>query len=79
MNSIFKKSSGKNLKIYIINTCVKTPETLWEKQKKATTYNVIIVPMKKTCRKKIKKQTLSYIGIASLKPIVRKLFKAKLT
>jgi hypothetical protein len=28
---------------------------------------------------KIKKQTLSYIDIASLKPIVRKLFKAKLT
>jgi hypothetical protein len=28
---------------------------------------------------KIKKPTLSYNGIASLKPIVRKLFKAKLT
>jgi hypothetical protein len=28
---------------------------------------------------KIKKHTLFYIDIASLKPIVRKLFKAKLT
>jgi hypothetical protein len=46
MNSIFKKSNEKNLKIYIINTCVKTPETPWEKQEKATTYNVIIVPIK---------------------------------
>jgi hypothetical protein len=35
--------------------------------------------MKNPCGKKIKKMTLSYNDIASLKPIVRKLFKAKLT
>jgi hypothetical protein len=39
--------------------------------------NVIIIPMKNPFEK-IKKQTLSYIDIASLKHIVRKLFKAKL-
>jgi hypothetical protein len=53
----------------------KTPKTLWEKVEKTTTYNVVIVPMKKSHGKKIKKQTLSYIDIASLKPIVRKLLK----
>jgi hypothetical protein len=36
----------------IINACAKTPETLWEKQEKATIYNVIIVTMKKPCGKK---------------------------
>jgi hypothetical protein len=35
--------------------------------------------MKNPYGEKIKKQALSYIDIASLKPIVRKLFKAKLT
>jgi hypothetical protein len=35
--------------------------------------------MKNPCGEKIKKQTLSYIDITSLKSIVRKLFKAKLT
>jgi hypothetical protein len=49
------------------------------KQEKVTTYNVILVPMKNPYGEKIKKQTLSYIDIASLKHIVRKLFKAKLT
>jgi hypothetical protein len=48
------------------------------KQEKITAYNVIIVPMK-NLRGEIKKQILSYIDIVSLKPIVRKLFKAKLT
>jgi hypothetical protein len=78
MNTIFKKPSGKNLKMYIINVCAKTPKTLWGKQKKATSYNVVIVPMKNPCGEKIKKHTLSYISIASLKPIVRKLLKQNL-
>jgi hypothetical protein len=52
MNNIFKKPSEKNLKIYIINACAKTPETLWEKQEKTTVYNVIIVLMKNSCGKK---------------------------
>jgi hypothetical protein len=30
----------------VINTCAKTPETLWKKQEKVTAYNVIIVLMK---------------------------------
>jgi hypothetical protein len=49
-----------------------------EKIGKATTYNAIIVLMKYPCEKKIKKHTLSYIGIASLELIVR-FFKVKLT
>jgi hypothetical protein len=54
MNTIFEKSNGKNLKIYITNACVKTPKTLWEKQEKGTTYNIIIVPMKNHCREKLR-------------------------
>jgi hypothetical protein len=73
MNIIFEKPSGKNMKMYVLNACAKTPKTLWEKLKKATTYNVVFVPMKNPCEKKIKKYTLSYIDIASLRPIVRKL------
>jgi hypothetical protein len=46
-----------------------------EKTEKTTTYNIVIVPMKNLCGEKIKKQTLSYIDIVSLKPIVRKLLK----
>jgi hypothetical protein len=36
----------------IINTYAKTLEIMWKKQEKATTYNVIIVPMKNLCGKK---------------------------
>jgi hypothetical protein len=61
--------------MYIINVCAKTLETLWKKQEKATIYNVVIVPMKTPCGEKIKKQTLCYVDIASLKPIVRELLK----
>jgi hypothetical protein len=32
--------------MYITNACAKTPENLWKKQEKTTTYNVIIVSMK---------------------------------
>jgi hypothetical protein len=46
MNVIFKKTSEKNLKMYITNACAQTPKTLWEKQEKAITYNVVIVTMK---------------------------------
>jgi hypothetical protein len=35
--------------MYIINAYAKTPKTLWEKQKKATAYNIIIVHMKNPC------------------------------
>jgi hypothetical protein len=53
MNTIFKKPSGeKNLKMYITNVCAKTSETLWEKQEKATTWDVIIVLMKTPREKK---------------------------
>jgi hypothetical protein len=38
------------MKMYIINACAKTPETLRKKQDKVTVYNVIIVPMKNPCR-----------------------------
>jgi hypothetical protein len=38
MNTIFKKSSGKNLKMYIINMCAKTPETQWKKT--GESYNI---------------------------------------
>jgi hypothetical protein len=55
----------------IINICAKTPETLYEKHEKTTSYNVVIIPMKNSCGKKIKKYTLSYIVIASLKSIVK--------
>jgi hypothetical protein len=33
MNIIFEKTSGKNLKMYIINACAKTPKTLWENRR----------------------------------------------
>jgi hypothetical protein len=46
MNTIFKKPSEKNLKMYITNVCAKTPETLWGKQEKVTAYNIVILPMK---------------------------------
>jgi hypothetical protein len=42
----------KNLKMYITNACAKTHETLWKKQEKTTTYNIVIVPMKKPCEEK---------------------------
>jgi hypothetical protein len=45
--------------MYIIYACAKTPEIQWGKQEKAITKNVIIVPMKNPCEKKIKEQTLS--------------------
>jgi hypothetical protein len=75
MNTIFKKPSRKNLKMYIINDCAKTPETLWEKQEKATTRNVIIVPMKNPCREKSRNRHYLYVDITSLKPTERKLLK----
>jgi hypothetical protein len=40
-----------------------------------TSYNVVIVLMKNPVGEKIKKQILSYIDIASLKSIVRKMLK----
>jgi hypothetical protein len=52
MNTIFKKHGGKYLKMYIINACTKTLETLWEKQEKGISYNAIIVSMKNPCEKK---------------------------
>jgi hypothetical protein len=36
----------------IINICAKTPETLYEKHEKTTSYNVVIIPMKNSCGKK---------------------------
>jgi hypothetical protein len=75
MNTIFKKSNRKNLKMYMINMCAKAPKNLWEKSKKATVYNVVIVFMKNPFEKKIKKWILSYIDIVSLKHIVRNLLK----
>jgi hypothetical protein len=57
MNIIFKKCSGKNLKICILNACTKTSETLWKKQEKAIIYNIITVSIKNPCGEKIKKQT----------------------
>jgi hypothetical protein len=41
----------KNLKMYITNACAQTPKTLWEKQEKAITYNVVIVTMKNSVGK----------------------------
>jgi hypothetical protein len=52
MNIIFKKIQWENQKIYIINAYAKTTKTLWKKQEKATTYNVIIVPTKNLCGEK---------------------------
>jgi hypothetical protein len=54
MNTIFEKPSGKNMKMYITNAYAKISETLWGKQEKITTYNIIIVPMKNTCEKKLR-------------------------
>jgi hypothetical protein len=55
MNTIFKNSNRKNLKMYMINMCAKAPKNLWKKSKKATVYNVVIVFMKNPFEKKIKK------------------------
>jgi hypothetical protein len=35
-----------------MNACAKSSEILWEKQEKATTYNIIIVLMKNPCGEK---------------------------
>jgi hypothetical protein len=48
-----------------------------KKQEKSSAYNVIIIYIKNLCGGKIKKHTLSYIDIASLKSIVRKLINSK--
>jgi hypothetical protein len=46
--------------MYIINTCAKTPETMWEKWEKVTTYNVIIVLIKNPCGKNQKTYIILY-------------------